>query len=284
MNIAGSRLRLILTAGFPRQWGGDWALSQQGKEAFQMNAKKYIAILGATSAMARSAALEFAQHGYGLILCARDMEENERVASDVRVRCEVDARTLCFDAEDFSGHPAFFEKCKDVAGDALFGVVLCFGFMDSQKKAQADFSIARKIIDINFTSAVSILELFAAYFEQRREGFIVAISSIAGDKGRQSNYIYGASKSGLSAYLQGLRNRLFHAGVHVATVKPGFVDTKMTFGLPGLFLVASPESIGKAVFSAALGKKNVVYAPFFWRFVMLIFQHLPEFVFKRMKT
>jgi short-subunit dehydrogenase len=130
---------------------------------------------------------------------------------------------------------------------------------------------------------VSLLEQFAARFEERGEGFIAAISSVAGDRGRQSNYIYGASKAGLSAYLEGLRNRLYHRGVHVTTIKPGFVDTKMTFGLPGLFLVASPQQAAKAMYAAIVKKKNTAYVPWFWRYIMLIIRHVPDWQFKKMR-
>ncbi len=249
-----------------------------------MSNARTVVILGSTSSIARAVAIAFGGNGYNVILGARDAEENEIVAADIRARCGLEANALPFGAEDFDGHPDFFRECCDLAGDSLQGVVLCFGFMDAQAKAQQDFSVARRTVDVNYTAAISILELFAGHFEKRREGFIAVVSSVAGDKGRQSNYIYGSAKGGLNVYLQGLRNRLFHAGVHVTTIKPGFVDTKMTFGLPGLFLVASPEKAGKAIFYAIRKRKNVAYVPWFWRYIMLIFQHIPEFVFKRTKT
>jgi decaprenylphospho-beta-D-erythro-pentofuranosid-2-ulose 2-reductase len=139
------------------------------------------------------------------------------------------------------------------------------------------------VIASNFTGAVSILSYCANYFEPLQRGFIIGISSVAGDRGRQSNYVYGAAKGALSLYLQGLRNRLFAKGVRVITIKPGFVDTAMTFGLPGLFLVATPQSIGERIV-AALGKSaDIVYLPGFWRYIMLIIKHIPEPIFKRMK-
>ena len=248
-----------------------------------MSSSRTVAILGSTSAIARAVAVAFARQGYSVILGARDVEENEMLAADIRVRCGVEARPVQFEAEDFDSHPGFLEKCFDLAKGSLEGVVLCFAFMDSQAKAQSDFAVARRMADVNYTAAISILELFAGHFEQRRSGFIAAVSSVAGDCGRQSNYIYGSTKGGLSVYLQGLRNRLYHSGVHVTTIKPGFVDTKMTFGRPGLFLVASPEKAGQDIFNAIRKRKNVAYVPWFWRFVMLIFQHIPEFIFKRMR-
>ena len=131
--------------------------------------------------------------------------------------------------------------------------------------------------------AMSVLDQCAALMAAEGQGFIVGISSVAGDRGRQSNYYYGSAKAGLTAYLSGLRNRLSSQGVHVMTVKPGFVDTAMTYGLKGMFLVASPEDIGRAIVRAVEKRRNTVYLPWFWRYIMLIIQHLPEFLFKRLK-
>ena len=244
---------------------------------------KGVVILGATSAIARAAAIELGLRGYDLILASRDTEENQAVASDVQVRTGAKVAAFSFEAEDVSSHAAFFSRCRDHFGDGLAGVVLCFGYLDDQQAAQQDFKIARRTIDVNYTGAVSILELFAGHFEERRNGFICAVSSVAGDRGRQSNYLYGSAKAGLTAYLEGLRNRLYRAGVPVTTVKPGFVDTKMTFGKPGLMLVASAEKAAKDTVKAALKGKDVVYTPWFWRYIMLIIQHVPERVFKRLK-
>jgi len=242
-----------------------------------------IVVLGATSAIARALADAFACEGRPVVLAARDGEEAENIAADIRVRFGVDAQPLVLDADRFDTHEAFFNACRETTDDVIGGVVLCYGFMDEQAAAQADFEIARRTLDVNLTSAVSLLERFAAYFEKRGTGFIAAVSSVAGDRGRQSNYIYGASKAGLSAYLEGLRNRLYHRGIPVTTIKPGFVDTKMTFGLPGLFLVASPEQAAKAMHAAIVKQRNVVYVPWFWRYIMLIIRHVPEWQFKKMK-
>jgi short-subunit dehydrogenase len=246
-------------------------------------ANETVTILGATSAIARALADEFANAGHAVVLAARDEAEAATIAADIRARYQVDAIPLLLEAEEFDTHERFVEQCVEAADGALGGVVLCYGFMDEQTNAQADLEIARRTIDVNLTSAVSLLEQFAARFEERGEGFIAAISSVAGDRGRQSNYIYGASKAGLSAYLEGLRNRLYHRGVHVTTIKPGFVDTKMTFGLPGLFLVASPQQAAKAMYAAIVKKKNTAYVPWFWRYIMLIIRHVPDWQFKKMR-
>jgi decaprenylphospho-beta-D-erythro-pentofuranosid-2-ulose 2-reductase len=244
---------------------------------------KGIVILGATSAIARAAAIELGLRGYDLILASRDIEENQALASDVQVRTGANVAAFPFEAEDMPSHEAFFARCRAHFDDGLEGAILCFGYLDDQKHAQHDFKIARRTIDVNYTGAVSILELFAGHFEEHKKGFICAVSSVAGDRGRQSNYFYGSAKAGLTAYLQGLRNRLYRAGVAVTTVKPGFVDTKMTFAKPNLMLVAPAEKAAKDIVKAALKGKDVVYTPWFWRYIMLIIQHVPEAIFKRLK-
>lgn len=244
---------------------------------------KGVVILGATSAIARAAAIELGRRGYEIILASRDTEENEALAADVHVRTGTRVIALPFEAEDTATHAAFVDACRDRLGDRLAGVILCFGCLDDQHAAQQDFAHARRILDVNYTGAVSILELFAAHFESRRCGFIAAVSSVAGDRGRQSNYLYGSAKAGLTAYLQGLRNRLHPAGVSVTTIKPGFVDTKMTFGKPNLMLVAPAEKAARDIVRATLKGRNVIYTPWFWRYIMLIIRHVPEVVFKRLK-
>ena len=139
------------------------------------------------------------------------------------------------------------------------------------------------MIAVNLTSAISILEAFAAVFEQRGSGFLGVLSSVAGDRGKQTNYIYGATKAGLTCYLEGLRVRMFKSNVTVTTIQPGFVDTKMTFGLPlpGP-LVATPTQAGKAIYRAISAGKDEAYVPFFWRYIMLIIRAIPRRVFKKM--
>jgi short-subunit dehydrogenase len=244
--------------------------------------KPAVVILGSTSSIARALALEFAREGHALILGALDQEESERIAADIGVRYEVPCAALPFDAANFESHPSFFETCAEKAEENLAGVVLCFGYMVEQELAQGDFAEAHRIMDINYTGTASILSHFANHFEARKEGFIAALSSVAGDRGRQSNYIYGSAKAGVSAFLQGLRNRLHKAGVPVTTIKPGFVDTQMTYGLPGLFLVASPEAAAKAIHRAIRKRRDTAYIPWFWRYIMLIIRTIPEWQFKKM--
>lgn len=247
------------------------------------NANKTAVILGAASTVARSIALELAREGYALVLADCEREENERIAADVAVRFNTPCHALPFDATAYATHQSFIEACARLLGGLPGGVVLCFGYMPEQAEAQADFEKAKRAIDTNLTGAISVLELFARAFEQRRSGFIVGLSSVAGDRGRKANYIYGASKAGLTCFLSGLRNRLSAAGVRVLTVKPGFMDTKMTYGmpLPGP-LVATPEQAARAIVRALKKGKDEIYVLFFWRYVMLLIRNIPERLFKKM--
>lgn len=240
-----------------------------------------VLILGATSAIARATATAFAKRGDALYLASRDLDELQRLAADLHVRHGVEVRYGLFDAEATDSHEVFLLSVIE-AMPSISGVVLAFGYLGDPLAAR-DFKVGVKVIAANFTGAASILSLCANYLESKQHGFIIGIGSVAGDRGRQSNYVYGAAKGALSLYLQGLRNRLFASGVRVITVKPGFVDTAMTFGLPGLFLVASPQVIGERIVATLSKSADVVYLPWFWRYIMLIIKHIPEPIFKRLK-
>ena len=242
-----------------------------------------VLILGATSSIARHTAAAFARRGYDLCLAARDRDELQRLGSDLLLRHGVNTQTVQFDATD----PGSSQKMMDVVMDEAFGdlsgVVLCFGTLGAQEEAQDNAQVTRDIIGVTFTAAAGLLTPLANYFEERGRGFIATISSVAGDRGRQSNYVYGSAKGGLSVFLQGLRQRLAKSGVSVTTIKPGFVDTRMTFGLPGMFLVADPVAVGEGIARAIEKRKSVAYIPGFWRWIMLIIKLIPEKIFVRLK-
>jgi len=242
-----------------------------------------VLILGATSGIARAVCHGLARQKHDLVLAGRDLEELRKIAADLNLRHGVRTETLHFDALDFAGHPAFFQDCVKAAGGSLHGVVLCHGYLAPQATAQQDFDEARRMIDVNYTSAVSVLEQAAAYLETQKSGFLCAISSVAGDRGRQSNYLYGSTKAALNVYLEGLRVRMAKAGVSVTTVKPGFVDTRMTRGMKGMFLVAQPERVARDICRAIRRGRAVVYTPWFWWGIMTIIRRIPDFLFKRMK-
>ena len=242
---------------------------------------KTVLIIGATSAIARASAAAFAAQGYHLFLAGRNADELRRIAADLAIRYPVKTMYGVFVAEALDSHAQFFTQAIAVMGE-MEGVVLAVGYLGDQHAAR-DFRVAAEIILVNFTAAVSILSHCADYLEARQQGFMIGISSVAGDRGRQSNYTYGAAKGALSLYLQGLRNRLQASKVRVITVKPGFVDTAMTYGMPALFLVASPQYVGERIAGSLHNAADIIYLPWFWRYIMLIIKSIPESVFKRMK-
>lgn len=240
---------------------------------------RYILILGATSDIAKATAHVFARNGYGIQLAARKTDKLEVIARDLEVRYEVPVSIHPFDATDYDSHPQFWKKLSPKPE-----VTLCaFGYLGKQEKGQTDWQEARQIIEANYTGAVSILNQVAESYAQTGNGTIIGISSVAGERGRQSNYLYGSAKAGFTAYLSGLRNRLYKSGAHVLTVKPGFVRTSMTEGLelPGP-LTAEPEQVGKAIYKAYRAKKDVIYTLAVWQLIMQNIRMIPESVFKKM--
>lgn len=244
--------------------------------------KKTILILGATSMIARMAAMSWAKRGYGLYLASRDQQEVERISADIAIRYDVAVYHAFFDIEQVERHERFIEKVVRETG-GIFGVLLACGYLGNQAQAVVDASEMKKIIDVNYLGACSILTHCANALSRQNAGFIAGISSVAGDRGRQSNYVYGSAKAGLSVFLSGMRNRLYAQGIHVLTIKPGFVDTAMTYGRPGMFLVADPEQIGEAIVKAVDRRKDVLYVPWYWRAIMSIIKSIPECIFKRLK-
>lgn len=237
-------------------------------------------VLGASSSVARAFARAAAEDGAEIILAGRDLDDMTRTAEDVSIRAGREVEVVAFDAEDVSGHAAFVADLTRRAG--LLNVFLAFGAMPEQDEIDADFTLAERTIAVNYTGAVSVLHRLAPYLEKQGDGHVVVLSSVAGDRGRLKNYVYGSAKAGLNAYLQGLRARLFRKGVSVTTVKPGFMDTDMTWGIEGMFLVASPDKAARACLKAAKRRRHVVYVPFFWWGIMNIIRHIPEFIFKKM--
>ncbi|MCF7848074.1 MAG: SDR family oxidoreductase [Kiritimatiellales bacterium] len=241
---------------------------------------KNVLILGATSDIAQAIAKKYAAEGWSLTLAALEPGLLGPIASDLEIRGDATVQTLEFDALDFSSHRKFYESIETKPDAAI----CVFGYMGDQDKARTDFDEVARTIGVNFTGAVSILNIVAEDFEKRGSGAIAGVSSVAGDRGRQSNYTYGSAKAGFTAYLSGLRNRLAKSGVHVMTVKPGFVRTKMTesLELPAA-LTAEPVQVADVVFQGLEKKRNTVYTLWMWRWVMLVIRHIPEFIFKKMK-
>jgi short-subunit dehydrogenase len=245
-----------------------------------MTAPQTWLVLGASSAIARAFAREAAARGADIILAGRDRGDLERTSADIAVSTGRDVSVVPFDALDTASHAALVEQVTARAG--VLNVALLFGTMPEQADMDADPSLALSCIASNLTGAVSVLHRLAPVLEARGAGTVIGFGSVAGDRGRLKNYVYGATKSGLHTYLAGLRNRLGRAGVHVMTVKPGFVDTAMTFGLPGLFLVASPTQVARACLDSAAKQRDIIYVPFFWQGIMTIIRAVPERIFKRL--
>ena len=185
-----------------------------------------VLILGATSDIGRAIAHRYGKEGKTLLLAGRKMEELEADAKDLHLRYNVEAKAFAFEALDYEQHAAFYAQLNPKPE-----LVVCvFGYMTDQKEAESNWAEARQMMEVNYLGAVSILEQAATEMETAQRGMIIGISSVAGDRGRASNYFYGSAKAAFTAYLSGLRNRLSQAGGHVMTVKPGFVDTQMTAG------------------------------------------------------
>lgn len=239
----------------------------------------YILIVGAKSDTAKALAREYASHGYGLYLASRNSDDLTDFVSDLEIRYKATAICVDLNILDFASHASFYESLEHKP----VGIITTVGLLGDQLSAQKYFEESERIINTNYTGIVSLLNIIANDFEERSSGFIVGLSSVAGDRGRKSNYIYGSAKAGFTAYLSGLRNRLTGSNVHVMTVKPGFMYTRMTEGmnLPPL-LTIQPEEAARLIYHAQQKGKNIIYIKWMWKWIMLIIQHIPETIFKRM--
>lgn len=241
-----------------------------------------ILILGATSAIAQETAKYWAQEGAKLFLVARDKEKLAAVASDLRVRGASQVEEYPLDLEQIEVHQQLIQSAIDQLCD-LDIAFIAYGTLSDQAACIQSPSETLKEFTINCTSVIALLTLLANHFEKQQKGCIAVISSVAGDRGRQSNYVYGAAKGAVSIFLQGLRNRLAPSGVSVLTIKPGFVDTPMTAHIPKNPLFSNTQFIGKQIHEAIQTKRDVVYLPKFWRLIMMGITHIPERIFKRLK-
>ena len=235
-------------------------------------------ILGARSDIAVPLARLYAQDGFDIVLAARNSDRLDATAADLRVRSGRRVELCEFDVLDTEGHPAFVERL----GTLPDCVITLVGLMTPNDAAQSNFKAADLMIRTNYLGLVSILGELANRMEQRGSGTVIGVSSVAGDRGRASNYIYGSAKAGFTAFLSGLRNRLFAKGVAVITIKPGFVRTRMTEGmnLP-VILTADPDELAVAIRKAHRKMRLVVYHRPIWRLIMLVIGLLPERVFER---
>ncbi len=237
-------------------------------------------IIGAKSDIAVSVAKAYAAEGYNLYLAAKNSASMKEFASDLQIRYDRKVSIFELDVLDTDTHQSFYDKLNP----APDGVLLAAGYLGDHELACKDFEETARILDTNYRGCVSMLNIIANDFEKRKAGFIAVISSVAGDRGRQSNYYYGSAKAALSAYLSGLRNRLTEAGVQVITIKPGFVRTRMTEGmdLPPL-LTAQPDEVAGDILSAQKKGKDIIYSKWLWRYIMFVIRIIPERIFKKLK-
>ncbi|MDF0496172.1 SDR family oxidoreductase [Bradyrhizobium yuanmingense] len=245
-----------------------------------MTSRKSVLVLGGSSDIGRATAHAFAEAGYDVALAGRDVAALEPDAADLRARYNVEVGVHTFDVLDtasFEGFVAGLPALPDVA-------ISIVGLLGVQESAQSDLAQATAIMRSNYEGPALILGLFAEKFLGRGSGTLVGVSSVAGDRGRASNYVYGSAKAGFSAFLSGLRARASRGGVHVVTVKPGFVRTRMTEGMKliGPLTVEAPV-VGAAILRAVESKTDIVYVSGKWRLVMLIIKTLPEAVFKKLR-
>ena len=241
-----------------------------------------IVIFGATSAIAQACAKQLVHDQARFFLVGRNAERLQTVASDLQVRGAASAEIAALDLNACDQHEAVIARAGQVLGGFDLALI-AHGTLPDQDKAIENYPNTREAFDTNCLSALSLLTILGNEFEKQQSGSLVAISSVAGDRGRQSNYVYGAAKAAVSTFMQGLRNRLHAKGVQVLTVKPGFVDTPMTADFDKGALWSTPEKVAQDIVKAVAKNKRVIYTPFFWRYIMLVIRCLPEALFVRLK-
>lgn len=240
-----------------------------------------VLIIGATSAIAEATARLWAARGDSLFLVGRRAERLDVIAADLRVRGAAAVGCYAMDACDVAAHAAMLDAAVASLG-AIDVALIAHGSLPDQKACEASVERTLNEINVNGLSVVALATRLGAMFAAQGAGSLAVIGSVAGDRGRQSNYVYGAAKGMVSLFLQGLRNRLAKQGVQVLTIKPGFVDTPMTAALPKGALWAKPDAIARGIVRAIDGRRDEVYLPGFWRLIMTIIRHIPERLFKKL--
>jgi len=239
-------------------------------------------ILGATSSMARAFARAVSRNGAQVLLAGRDMKDLEASASDCSLQGAEIAEVVRFDARDANTFAPIVQRATALEG--MINIAIFVGSMPTQDQIDTDPSLIMGTVTDNYAGPATFLQVIAPAMEERGGGTVVGVGSVAGDRGRIGNYVYGSAKAGFHTYLSGLRNRLTRSGGHVVTVKPGFVDTAMTWGIEGMFLVAAPDKIAADILNAVDKRKDVIYTPGFWRLIMGIIKAIPERVFKKLSV
>jgi decaprenylphospho-beta-D-erythro-pentofuranosid-2-ulose 2-reductase len=243
---------------------------------------KKILIIGATSSIAEFTARLWAKRGYELFLIARNKARLDLIASDLKIRGASKVFIFVMDVNNFVKHEVMFKEVKEKLGwiDILF---VAHGSLPDQVKCEKSVEMTIHEINNNALSVIALLTIAANIFEQQKKGTIAVISSVAGDRGRKSNYIYGSTKAMVTAFMSGLRQRLYKCDVSVLTIKPGLVDTPMTKSFEKNFLWTKPENVAKKIFNSIEKRKNILYVPIFWFFIMFIIKSIPEAIFKKIQ-
>ena len=244
--------------------------------------RRVMLIFGATSAIAQATAKRFALQRYEMHLVARTQAKLDEIARDLKVHGASEVFTYVQDLADIDSHQSLMEKILERC-DVIDIVLHAHGVLGSQKEFEHDTRAVADLIQTNFLSIVSINQHLMAFMEKQGRGTIAIISSVAGDRGRASNFFYGASKAALSTYSDGLRARLLPHGVHVVTIKPGFVSTPMTASMSQGPLFASAEQAGLGIERAIMNQIGIAYVPRFWWLIMFIVKNIPDFIFKKLK-
>jgi decaprenylphospho-beta-D-erythro-pentofuranosid-2-ulose 2-reductase len=242
---------------------------------------KRILIMGATSAIAEATARQFARRGDALFLVARNAQRLQAVADDLKVRGAHMACGYLLDADDIERYPALLEAAVAQMG-GIDAALIAHGTLSDQSACESSISLLLQDFTTNALSFMALCTCLANHFELQRHGVIAVISSVAGDRGRQSNYVYGSAKAAVTAFASGLRQRLYSKGVRVVTIKPGFVSTPMTAAFSKGALWASPEVVANSIVRAIDRGTPVIYTPWFWRPIMSVVKALPEFIFRRL--
>ena len=240
---------------------------------------KYCLIIGSNSDIGQALAYKFAANGYAIILASRNINEYQiKLKQDISIRYNVDVATVKFNGNDFDMH-GYFWNSLPVLPEIIISV---FGYLGDQELAISNFNETYNIIASNYIGHVSLINNYVQRVKAKKGYTIIGISSVAGERGRKSNYIYGSAKAAFTTYLSGLRNDLFHHNIHVMTVIPGFVKTKMLGEVKTPYiLTVSTEDVANKIFKAFKHKKDILYISTYWRYIMFLIRIIPEFLFKR---
>lgn len=240
-----------------------------------------ILVLGATSGIATAVMRLLAARGANFFLVARDPQKLTAVEMDLRTRGAASVESRVADLDDTSDHPALLADAASSLGviDLAF---LAHGVLGDQKEGESSYTAAAAVLQTNLLSAVSLITWLANYFQATKQGTLAVLSSVAGDRGRRSNYIYGASKAGLNVFLDGVRNRIDRSGVHVLTIRPGYVATPMTAHIEPNLLFVTPQHAATLILRAIAKRKDIAYIPRFWATIMLAVRSVPESIFKKL--